>query len=270
MGRIIFLAGIVFLAIVGGVFAFVLTTQPQSPPPNGDVTPATDPTTTIVEDNFDSESLDTSRWTVTRKNDFNVSTVEVANVGTEEEPDRRLKMTADTMGTDDATVKFHGVRSTEPIDFSEGATFEVTLDWNDQANGSYLTAGLFLCPTATDGNPYDEADWVQLEYLGVPPGKNGRAAVYTRTDGRLPKWVHDEGFPKEQRVGRAIGVQKIEIRIDAKGLLIRENGKKLYEKNPHELGFTKAYLYLQMSSHSNYRARTLTFDSVRISPHTNP
>ena len=86
---------------------------------------------------------------------------------------------------------------------------------------------------------------------------------------RLPKGVHDEGFPKEQRVGRETGVQKIEIRIDAKQLLIRENGKKLYEKTPHELGFTKAYLYLQMSSHSNDRARTVTFDSIRISPHTN-
>ena len=36
--------------------------------------------------------------------------------------------------------------------------------------------------------------------------------------------------------------------------------------NPHGLGFTKAYLYLQMSSHSNYRARTVYFDSVRVSP----
>ncbi|MGB7001741.1 MAG: hypothetical protein WBE22_06985 [Halobacteriota archaeon] len=127
-------------------------------------------------------------------------------------------MIANTIGTYDATVKFHVVRSVEKVNFCDEKEISFALDWNNQSNGCYLTASIYFCPTVM--------------------------------------YLYTEGWP-EQRTGRYIAYQRIKIVLDNKSLKIVENGKEIYCTPSHGLEFTAAYLYLQMSSHSNYPAREI-------------
>jgi len=67
--------------------------------------------------------------------------------------------------------------------FSDGKELCFDLDWNNQSNGCYLTASLYLCPTVTTGNPGNEKDWLKFEYVGVPPGRNARCVIATKIAG---------------------------------------------------------------------------------------
>jgi len=162
-------------------------------------------------------------------------------------------------------VKFHGVRNVEKVNFSDEKEISFDLDWNNQSNGCYLTASLYLCPTVTNGNPRGEKDWLKFEYVGVPPGRNARCVTATKNDGKV-KYLYTEGWPG-QRTGRHIAYQRIKIILDNKSLKIIENGKEIYCLPSHGLKFTSAYIYLQMSSHSNYHAREIYFDNVVIDEH---
>ena len=207
-----------------------------------------------LTESFSAKALDPTVWVVTRKNDFQESKVDLVN--------GRLRMRAATIGTDDKTVKFHGVRSAQPVSLRQPFELSFEVDWNNQANGCYLTTGIFLCPTATDGNPADEKDWWKLEYVGVPPGKNARAWVSARSKGG-ERVLYDEGWPTKQRTGRKIGKQAVTIRWQHDRLTIVENEKTLWETD-WSVTWPNAYLYLQMSSHSNYPAREVFFDEVAV------
>jgi hypothetical protein len=213
-----------------------------------------------MEEEFASGTLDPGRWTVTQENDFREAAVKVEPAGGTA---YRLKLRADTLGTRDDTVKFLGVRSTESYDFSTGRAFSMVLDWNGQANGSYLTAGMFLSPNATDLNPQGGRDWLGVEYIGVPPGQNARLQVSRKFNGNL-SMPYTEGWPDQQRKGRAITVQKLGILLDAAGLSVLENDAEIFRLAEHGLNFTRTYLYLQMSSHSNYPAREVYFSSIKV------
>ncbi|MFA4837352.1 MAG: hypothetical protein WC749_14955 [Dehalococcoidia bacterium] len=218
---------------------------------------------TFFQDDFESGFLDLSRWQVTRENDFAQSIVDVRDVDPSEGKDHRLRLGANTIGTDDATVKFHGVRSLGEIDFSAGRVISFDLDWNNQQNGSYLTAGIFLSPVSTDTNPAARTDWISLEYIGVPPGQNARFQIARMRTGNL-QLLFTEGWPEQQRTGRKIGNQHLELAIDSRGLKVIENGEDIFSTEYHGLVFTQAYIYFQMSSHSNYPAREVYFDNISI------
>jgi hypothetical protein len=202
---------------------------------------------------FDAPALDDSVWAVTRKNDFQESAVDVVN--------GRLRLRAATIGTKDDTVKFHGVRTVRSITVRQPMELAFDIDWNDQKNDSYLTAGIFLCATATDENPQDEKDWIKFEYVGVPPGRNARAWLSARTGG-VEKVLYNEGWPEKQKAGRQIGLQRVRIRWEKDTLFLLENDKLLWQDKYVGPGFVEGYLYLQMSSHSNYPPREVFFDNV--------
>jgi len=217
----------------------------------------------VFEDSFSEGKLKAANWHVARKGDFRESTIDVYDVDPTEKMDYRLRLRADTIGTADNTVKFHGVRSLKKIDFNRGVIISFSLDWNNQSNGSYLTAGIYLCPIITDGNPRDENNWLKFEYIGVPPGRNARAVVAAKVNGRTIQ-LYTEGWPKKQRTGRCIGNQRISIILEGKSFKVIENDREICKSEPHYLTFTTAYLYLQMSSHSNYPGREIYFDDIVI------
>ena len=208
----------------------------------------------IFNENFSEGILNAERWQITREGDFEESTIDVYG--------HRLRLRANTIGTSDDTVKFHGVRSVQRVDFSRGLNISFDLDWNNQSNGCYLTGSVYLCPTATNENPRDEDDWLKFEYVGVPPGKNARCVIATKIDGRTG-WLYTEGWP-EDRSGRKIADQHIRIILDDESFKVMENGREIYTSPSHDLTFTSAYIYLQMSSHSNYPAREIYFDNVVV------
>jgi hypothetical protein len=216
---------------------------------------------TIMKDNFSGGVLNPQTWQITREGDFKESTIDVSDVEPSENIDFRLKLRMNTIGTNDDTIKFHGVRSVEIINFSEGKDISFDLAWNNQSNGAYLTGGVYLSPYATNENPGNEKDWLKFEYVGVPPGLNARSVITTKVDGKT-RLLYTEGWP-ENRTGRHISNQHVNIIIDNKTFKIIENGDEIFA-SPHDLSFTSAYIYLQMSSHSNYPDREIYFDNVLI------
>ncbi|MBM3499847.1 MAG: hypothetical protein FJX74_14395 [Armatimonadetes bacterium] len=213
------------------------------------------PQTVLFADDFPAPHLDPAKWVHTSLNDFQTEVADVV--------DGRLRMGAATIGTDDRTVKFHGVRTAEPVvDLSQPCEVCVDADWNDQANGCYMTVAVYLCPTVAE-NPRDEPDWLALQYIGVPPGRNARCWVSVRTAGHEEALL-TENWP-EERTGRSIGRQKLHITLDRETLAIAENGASLLEvAEGLGLSFDRAYLYLQHTSHSNYRMREVFFDNVLV------
>jgi len=215
------------------------------------------------QDDFQTGQLNTIRWSRTQEGDFKEATVDVVGVDPGQKTDYRLRLRTNTIGTRDDTVKFLGVRSIDRIDLAQGVEVSLDLDWNKQANGCYLTAAVYLCPTVTLANPRDEADWFKFEYVGVPPGKNARSVVAKKVNGRV-QYLDRDGWP-QNRQGRVIANQHIDILIDSHRLRVKENNQELYSIQSHELPFNQAYLYLQMSSHSNYPVREIYFDNIIIS-----
>jgi hypothetical protein len=159
-------------------------------------------------------------------------------------------------------VKHLGARLTQPIPLREGREIAVQLDWADQANGSSLTAAVVLSPHATQGNPLDTPDWLKVAYVGVPPGRNARMLVELRSHGR-DDTVETEGWPETRREGRRIGVQEIRLRVRSHSIDVSEGERRVWTST-QALPFETGYLYLQMSSHSNYAARSIYFTRVRI------
>lgn len=209
---------------------------------------------------FSAGELDPERWVTTLAGDFKERIVDVVG---KNGPESRLRIRANTMGTHPKTVKFLGARTVRSFSLAGEVRITVELDWNGQKNGSYMTAGVVLCPSATTGNPLKERDWLKVEYVGVPPGRNARMVVGTSKAGR-ELTLYTEGWPQKNRKGRSISVQTITIVIRDGSFQVFENGELRYDSNGVRLSFDSAHVYLQMSSHSNYRAREVYFDNLRV------
>ncbi len=213
---------------------------------------------TRFQDDFSSRSLEAGRWVATAYGDFKESTVDVTS-------DHRLRLRVDTMGTRDDTVKFLGVRTREAFAVGEGLCVAATLDWNDQANGSYLSATVILAGAETLENPLREQDWLAAEYVGVPPGAHARLQLVSSASGRR-RTLEDEGWPRTQREGRKIGRVRVVLFVAPHASTrLWENGELRHRSTRSTLLVERLFLHLQISSHSNYRAREVYFDDVEIS-----
>ncbi len=212
---------------------------------------------------FDNGKLSSRQWKTTASGDFRDKRVDVVDLKTDGKPDFRLRLMADTIGTNDKTVKFLGARSTQAFDFSGGGEISLELDWNEQANGSYLTAGLYFCLTETSGNPMDEEEWIRVEYVGVPPGRNARLTISKKSNRRV-NWLYTEGWPEQNKEGRRIGKQELKLKFERDRLRVIENGKEIFRSEAGVPGFNRGFIYLQMSSHSNYPLREVFFDNVAV------
>jgi hypothetical protein len=218
---------------------------------------------TAWRETFDAGTLDPARWVRTVDGDFGKHVADVVDVSPHGAHDFRLRLRADTRGTRDDTVKFLGVRTRERFAIRDGTRITIELDWNDQANGSYLSAALILAAEPTEENPLRGRNWLKAEYVGVPPGRKARLAVVACVDGR-ERTLYTEGWPETNRTGRKIGALELSIVFRGSSFEVRENGDLLFEAADTPLGFDAAYLYLQLSSHSNYPPREVFFDDVRV------
>ena len=78
--------------------------------------------------------------------------------------------------------------------------------------------------------------------------------------------LYTEGWPDKQRTGRKVGRQAVTIRWQEGRLTVVENGAVLWQTEWPGFAFPAAYLYLQMSSHSNYPPREVFFDDLSFRP----
>jgi len=220
----------------------------------------------IFQEDFEQGSLDLSRWEVTLDGDFAEAVVDVADVDLGEDIDYRLRLRAKTIGTSDP-LKFLGVRSKDMVDFGTGKAITFDLDWNNQANGCYLTASLYLCPTVSE-NPKRDSNWVKFEYVGVPPGRNVRINIWEKVDDAVHP-LHTDWGPRDDQgkpLGYPLGLNShsISMFIDQGSLRVLQDDEEIYPLSEHSLNFSKAYLYLQMSSGTNYPSREVYFDNVVV------
>jgi hypothetical protein len=203
-------------------------------------------------------TLGEGAWEVTSDGDFEEQTADIV--------DARLRLRLATRRTRADTSKFLGVRRQEEVRLSEGTSISVDLDWNSQANGSGLTAGLVLATASTTKNPLESPACLQIEYVGVPPGKNVRMVVAVREDGRH-RHLFSEGWPDKNKEGRRIGLQRLQVLVGKdRSFKLLENGQELFASAPNALAFDKAWLYLQISSRSNYPPRDVFYANVAVEP----
>jgi len=121
-----------------------------------------------------------------------------------------------------------------------------------------------LAPAATSKNPLESPACLQLEYVGVPPGKNARMVVAVRRDGQH-QHLFSEGWPDRNREGRQIGLQRIQILFGKdRAFRVLENGQEVFASAPNAVSFDRASLYLQVSSRSNYPPREVFFNNVTV------
>lgn len=211
---------------------------------------------------FSQGLLDLAHWQPTLEGDCRDCSISVVN--SIEQGDFRLRLLADTLGTQDDSVTFIGARNTRLIDLSKAKRIAVELDWNQQTNSSYLSAALVLSPHEIKQNPLKTSDWLKIEYVGVPPGQNTRMIIGLMVNGR-GRTLYAEGWPDINRTGRKIALQRIMVVFSDRLLFqIWENDQLIYDSKLDKLPFSKAYLYLQLSSHSNYSARSIYFDNIRV------
>lgn len=220
----------------------------------------------IFQEDFEQGILDLSRWEVTRDDDFAEATVDVVDVDPGEDADYRLRLRANTIGTSDP-LKFLGARSKNMVDFGDGKAILFDLDWNNQANGCYLTASFYLCPTASN-NPREESDWLKFEYVGVPPGRNVRINIWEKVDGVVHP-LHTDWGPRDDRgrpLGKPLGLtsHRIVLILDKAKLRVVQDDEEIYPLSKHNLNFTTAHIYLQMSSGTNYPSREVYFDNIAV------
>jgi len=222
--------------------------------------------TVLFQEDFGLGSLDSSQWEVTIDGDFAEAVVDVADVDPGEDTDYRLRLQANTIGTSDP-LKFLGVRSKNEVDLSAEASVSFDLDWNNQANGCYLTAALYLCPTVSS-NPRNESNWLKFEYVGVPPGRNIRINIWEKVHDAVNPLHTDWGPTDDQGrpIGKALGrdSHRVQILLEKGSLQVFQDGEQIYHLSEYDLKFDTAYIYLQMSSGTNYPSREVYFDNVLV------
>ncbi len=210
---------------------------------------------------FQGESLDPARWLRTRQHDF-----QIAEIGLQPDPeepeDGRLRLAAATIGTRDVTVKHMGLVHPRALDLTQPTTIEVELDWAHQANGSYLTLGLYLSPELTTVSPSEAPDWLTYRLVGVPPGRTARQEVMRRASGNL-QIVDRFGWPA-QREGDDTGRTTVRLEIDGRKLRVLRDAQEVAKVEDSGVRFDRGYLYLEMSTHSNYGLRELFVDGVEV------
>lgn len=208
---------------------------------------------------FVASQLDAQRWQRTQDGDFRTQAAEIVPG----DSGYRLRLAADTRGTRDDTQKHVGVVSRCPLPIGADTRMRVRIDWGPPANGSYLAGAVVLSPHATSGDPAKTSDYLSIGYVGVPPGRNARLLVTARVHGEV-RTLFADGWPDANRAGRHIGQSQLEVVWRAAELEVRENGRVVYVGRAAEAPFAAAYVYLQMTSHSNYAERAIHFDDVLV------
>ena len=221
----------------------------------------------LLRDDFTGGAL-APTWEPVRVHDTRADTIAAR--------DGQLVLGLDTLEADDATVKLRGVRSQRVFTLGAGERLRVcaTLDWNEQVNGSYLTAGLALLPEpAVDdapaepaplGLPHAAPEALAFEFVGVPPGRNARPFLWRRQAAGL-RPLYTEGWPqprREDRVGRPVGRVQLELEVRAETVVLREDGRERF-RGPGGLS-GRLRLWLFVTGHSNYPPRSVVFDDVRV------
>lgn len=239
------------VAVAAGLSVYVRSRLSE---PAGSTVPST--RTSVVE-TFGTNLVNPLNWEIVRQGAFTRFSVEPSGAS-------RLKLGLETLGTPAGSEHLLGVRRREPLSMSRPLRISTELDWNHPANGSYLSAGLVLAGAESEGSPLEGPDWIKVEYVGVPPGKTGRLVVASRSAG-VDRNPYLDGWPMPSKEGRALGVQRIELRVRDGGFEVWENGRVKVAWEGGRVSMKSGYVYLYVASRSNYGLREVLFSPLTLS-----
>ncbi len=153
----------------------------------------------------------------------------------------------------------------EPIDFLGGPqTVTVALDWLEDSNASYLSAGLALIPEDAPlrGDPRDLTDVSHVSFIGAGMGAHARRELLVQRHGQ-EAFRDTEGWPEVGREGRKLATAELKLTIDGQSIRLEEAGRDAVTA-PTGLGFARGRLVLFVASHSNSMRRAVRFTKLEL------
>ncbi len=198
-------------------------------------------------------SFDRDSWISFRVGDFRQSAIEI---------DKTLRLAADTRGTPPGTWKHLGVRSAAPIPLREGTFLSISVEWPENSDTSSMSASIVLSPYAIPGDPRTSSEWIDVSSIGTGLAA-GRLVVTSDVDG-VSLTHFSEETPRVDFAGRPASRQDVRITVSNRTIQIEEDGWKLTETGPPALPSDQCFLYLMLSSDSNFPLREVQFSELKI------
>jgi len=151
------------------------------------------------------------------------------------------------------------------IDFLSGPqTITLSLDWLEDSNASYLTAGLAIVPEAVklEGDPRDLSEVAHVTFVGAGAGANARREVLVQRHGQ--EIARDtEGWPEQGREGRPLSKVSLQLVVTDQMIRVEETGREPVSI-ASSVGFARGRLVLFVASHSNSMRRAVRFTQLRV------
>ena len=142
--------------------------------------------------------------------------------------------------------------------------FRLAMEWLEDSNSNYLSAGLALVPSASPdgGDPRDLPEAVHLSFIGSgDEGRARRELVVNRRGSAIHR--ETEGWPKVEPQGRKVGKTELILTVGASVMRLEEAGREPVSIS-HGPGFAEGNLVLFVASHSNSMRRAVRFTNLAI------
>jgi hypothetical protein len=146
----------------------------------------------------------------------------------------------------------------------EVVRLEFELDWLEDSNASYLSAGLALVPETAplSGDPRDHAEVTHLSFIGAGMGANVRRELLVQRKGQ-EVFRDSEGWPETGRDGRTLKTVRLSLTLTGSMMKIEEAGRPPVSV-PVGLGFARGRVVLYVASHSNSMRRAMRFTHLEL------
>lgn len=151
------------------------------------------------------------------------------------------------------------------LDFLSGPqTITLSLDWLEDSNASYLTAGLAIVPEGANlkGDPRDLSEVAHVSFVGAGAGANARREVLVQRRGQ--EIARDtEGWPEKGKEGRQLSKVTLQLVVTDQMIRVEEAGREPVSI-PSSIGFARGRLVIFVASHSNSMRRAVRFSRLRV------
>ena len=151
------------------------------------------------------------------------------------------------------------------LDFLSGPqTITLGLEWLEDSNAAYLSAGLAIIPEGSPlaGDPRDRAEVTHVSFIGVGPGALARRELLVQRKGQEIA-RETEGWPEKEKEGRQLKQVVVKLVVTNALIQIEEQGRPPVSVAA-DLGFARGQLVLFLASHSNSMRRAVRFTQLRV------
>ena len=179
--------------------------------------------------------------------------------------EKGLRMELETYGRRHEEVSVVAAAWKPALDFlSEPQTITLGLEWLEDSNAAYLSAGLAIIPEGSPlaGDPRDRAEVTHVSFIGVGPGALARRELLVQRKGQEIA-RETEGWPEKDKEGRQLKQVVVKLVVTDALIQIEEQGRPPVSVAA-DLGFARGQLVLFLASHSNSMRRAVRFTQLRV------